>query len=132
MSTIDAGAIVSVDFGMELIAVSDSLKWGMKSWKDNWDDNAWYLIDIQFRLAGVQETLYIREKSRNAVFLTERLVLLLTDEDERLKTFEEHHDKYYQEARTVGPYNVVRNYRQSVVHGGTPGGAFIATEDPAS
>lgn len=114
------GGIVSADSGMELVTVNESLKWGMKSWQYRYDDQPWFLIDVHFRLEGVQETFYIREKSHNAVYITHRLLTLLTDEDARVQAAEEFQDKYYTEARIVGP----REKGQYIIHGGTPGGTF--------
>ena len=124
MSYTFEGEIVSVDSGMELVTINESLKWGMKSWKYVYDDEPWFLIDIHFRLAGVQETLYIREKSRNATYLTERLVTLLMDEDARVEAAMTFRDKYHTEARSVTP----RVGNQFITHGGTPGGTFQAPE----
>jgi hypothetical protein len=121
--------LVSVDFDMELIHVDENLAWGMKSWKENWDDHPWYLIDVHFRLEGVQETMYIREKSPNAVALTQRLITLLTDEDERLSVWEEHHDKYHTEARRLpGGHDFDQTQWKYIVYGGTPNGSYVNPE----
>lgn len=124
MSYTFEGEIVSVDSGMELVTINESLKWGMKSWKYPYDSEPWFLIDVHFRLSGIQETLYIREKSRNATYLTQRLVTLLMDEDARVQAALEFHDQYHTEARSVTP-QVDGEY---IVHGGTPGGTFLPPE----